>query len=94
MPSVNEKNSVPVEPFQRRYRLLERQGVDAYVIAIRLDWFDHNGRPDAHRVKRSLGLQGQQNGANRKTTRRERLKFETAKRLADAMDLDYQACGL
>jgi hypothetical protein len=44
---------IPIAPLREAF---ERSGLTAAEVARRLDWYDHHGRPDGHRVRRALGM--------------------------------------
>lgn len=84
---------VPVEPFQRRFRELEVQGVTASDIADRIGWRDprrrarEHGSGDGKRVLRALGLVSQpvnrREGGGKRWNRA--MEVRTAKLMAEAM---------
>lgn len=84
---------VSVEPFQRRFEDLERQGVRAADVARKLGWTRPDGHADGARVKRRLGLRPQINGKG-KVSQNRQMSYEMASRLADAMGLDPFEVGL
>lgn len=91
MPSAPWTAHVEVEPFRQRWQALgsEEQGR----VAVRLDWLTPTGDPDTHRVRRAIGLRTY-SGKNGKRHVKQHIGPDLAKRLADAMGLDYWDVGL
>lgn len=79
---------IPVEPFKRRFQGLAEQGTTAADIARRLDWTTKGGGADGPRLTRTLGLRP--DGASY----RQKLTYDMAERLAEALGLDLWEVGL
>lgn len=108
--TVTGAGTLPLEPFQRRFREMEAaahmpppQGGGsppkdaANTIALRLGWF-YQGVPDGPRVRRTLGLRAdsptRDGDKYYPPRRREYVTVEMARRLCDAMDLAPVEVGL
>lgn len=78
------KGEVPVENLQRAFK---KSGLTKCELARRLGWT--KVVPNVHRVSETLGLQIQTSGKKRR-----RVTYETALRLARAMNADLQEVGV
>ena len=83
--------TVPVEPFQERYRHLIDQGATAVEIAARCDWIrPSDGRPDTDRLKQRLGFKATRKdiGVNKAVT------YDTAVALCRGLEVDPVDMGI
>lgn len=97
-PKRKPKKTVPVAPFRKRFlKLQEQEGLTAAELAERLGWkINSRNKPcnDGDRALRALGIKATYNGHGARPMVRERVKYETAVELADALGLDYWEVGV
>jgi hypothetical protein len=81
---------VPVEPLREEY--LRRDDLTPGEIARRLGWWKRPGVPNADRVRVQLGLRSYRSNGRRLT--RQRVRYERAVELAEAMNMDPHEAGV
>jgi hypothetical protein len=86
---------VPIEPFRERFTQLEEQGrLTRTALARKLGFVREDKRtgrklPDATRAARMVGVEPERSGRYRK-----RVKYESAVRLCDVLEIDYFEVGV
>jgi hypothetical protein len=91
---VRVADRVPAAPFRARYEELVANGDTAGAIARRAGWTHHLGGGDTTYLKRLLGLKPWFNPEYGAYWGGEHTRYETAAKLAKAMDLDPVDVGL
>jgi hypothetical protein len=91
--------TVEVEPFRERFLQLTANGTTASDIAERLGWTlggsaTRPGNPDVVRVKRAVGLMAYEPGHGRPRRFKERITYEMAVQLAEALHMDPHEAGV
>ena len=96
--SNGDHRLVEVDPFRERYvELREREGLTLSMVADRLGWTIPPSpaypevRPDTTRAARALGLKPYM--SKRRTYIRSRVREGTARKLAEALDMDPYEAG-
>lgn len=91
-------NMIPLGPFQEAFRRQQKLGaLSARELAERLGWMRNTAGKstgDATKALRYLGLAPQRCGHSGKLTRRKRVSYENAVKLARALNLDPFECGI
>lgn len=86
---------VDVKPLREAFL---NSGLGPAELARRLNWFDSKGNADASRLNRQLGIQTYQLSSTKKrykhTFRRQKMSYDTALKIAEAMHLDPIDVGL
>lgn len=79
------RTHVPLQPFREAF---ERSGLSISQFALRMGYV--RAKPNVDQARRALGLRPDSHGGRGKAARpREFTSYETAKRLCDALELDY-----
>jgi len=82
---------VPVAPLREAF---ECSTLGAADVARALDWYDHRGRADGHRVKRALGIKPVNFGHGYGWKRIQSTSYDRALRIAYAIGVDPVDVGL